>query len=117
MPLFTWGATDMRVQQRQLETDALRQQMELLRRSITIEVKKTRLELANARGRLQPLRANVAKAEENFLLTRSTFAGGATLSLEVLTAQQLLTETKLAELETLAAIQLLTTKLEKLATQ
>ena len=117
MPIFTWGATDLRIQQRQAESDALRQQMELLRRSITTEVKKTRLELANARGRLKALRTNVAKAEENFLLTRSTFAGGETLSLEVLVAQQLLTETRLAELETLAAIQLLTTKLEQLSTQ
>lgn len=116
MPLFTWGATDLRIQQRQIESDVLRQQMELLRRSITTEVKKTRLELTSARGRLKALRTNVAKAEENFLLTRSTFAGGATLSLEVLTAQQLLIETKLAELETLAAIQRLSTKLDQLAT-
>ena len=76
----------------------------------------TQRDLANARSQLQVLRANITKAEENYLLTRSIFAGGATLSLEVLTAQQLLTETELAELETLASIQLLTAKLDYYAT-
>jgi outer membrane protein len=117
IPLLTWGATGLRVEQRQLEADVLRQQTELLRRSFTSEVRRTRLELANARSRLQSIRSSITKAEENFLLTRSTYAGGATLSLEVLTAQQLLTETKLSELETLASIQLLTARLEHQATQ
>lgn len=117
IPIFNWGATGLRVEQRELELDSQRQQMEILRRSLTSEWQKTRLGLANARSRLRTIRMNVIKAEDNFLLTRSKYAGGATLSLEVLAAQQLLTEAKLAELETLATIQLLSAKLEQLTSQ
>jgi outer membrane protein TolC len=116
LPLLNWGATGLRAERRQLEAEALRHQGELQRRSILTDLRTTQRDLANARSQLQVLRANITKAEENFLLTRSIFAGGATLSLEVLTAQQLLIETELAELETLALIQLLTVKLDYHAT-
>ena len=117
VPIFNWGATGLRVEQRELELDAQRQQMELLRRSLSSEFRKTRLGLTNAKSRLQTIRANVAKAEDNFLLTRSKYAGGATLSLEVLSAQQLLTEAKLSELETLSTIRILSAKLKQLGGQ
>ena len=116
LPLLNWGATGLQAEQRGLEVDALRQQTELLRRSLTRDLSNTRLALFNARARLSALHANVAKAEENFLLTRSRFAGGAALSLEVLSARQLLTETKIDELETVASIQLLAAKLHQLTT-
>lgn len=117
VPIFNWGATGLRIEQRELELDAQRQQVELLHRSLTAELQKTRLGLGNARSRLQAVRRNMVKAEDNFLLTRSQYAGGATSSLEVLAAQGLLTETKLSELETLATIQVLSAKFEQLTSQ
>ena len=114
IPILNWGATDLRIEQRELEVDAQRQQVELLRRSVLSEVQKTRLALSNAGKRLQTLRSNLNKAEDNFLLTRSKYAGGGATSLEVLSAQQLLTETRLDELETLASIRFLTAKLKQL---
>ena len=116
-PLFNWGATGLRVEQRELETDGLRFQLEVLRRSLRTEYKKTQLQLVRAKDRLQSIRTNITKAEENFLLTKSKFAGGVSLSLEVLAAQQLLIDAKLSELQTLADIQLLSAKLEQLSTQ
>ncbi len=117
IPLINWGATDLRIQQRELDADILRAQSELLQRSITAESKKTWLQLVKQRERLQFIRKNLQSAEENFLLTKSKYAGGGTLSLEVLTAQQLLTDTKLSELQTMADIQLLAAKMEQLTTR
>ncbi len=117
VPLVNWGATDLRVQQRQLAVDDLRFQSELLHRSIFSETKKTQLQLVTLRERLHSIRDSYKSAEENFLLTKSKFAGGGALSLEVLSAQQLLTDTRLSELQTLADIQLLTARLEQLTTR
>jgi outer membrane protein TolC len=117
IPLINWGATDLRVQQRQLAVDNVRLESGQIRRSITSDLKKTTLQLARMQDRLQSIRQSLHSAEENFLLTKSKFAGGGTLSIEVLSAQQLLTETKLSELESMAQIQNLAAKLEQLTMQ
>jgi outer membrane protein TolC len=114
VPLFTWGANDLRVQQREVEAEKSGLQTALLQRSITTESKKIQLQLNNLRERLQSLQTNLKSAEENFFLTKSKYLGGGTLSLEVLSAQQLLTETKLLELQTMADIQVSVVKLEQL---
>ena len=117
IPLVNWGATDLRVQQKQLDADNLRLQSDILKRSITTESRKTRLQIMKQRERLHIIQNNIKTAEDNFLLTKSKYAGGGTLSLEVLSAQQLLTDTKLSELQTLADIQLLVAKMEQLTTR
>jgi outer membrane protein len=114
IPLINWGATDLRVQQKQLDTDNQRAQSELLQRSITAELRKTQLQITQQRERLRFIKNNITSAEDNFLLTKSKYAGGGTLSLEVLSAQQLLTETRLSELQAMADIQLLNAKMEQL---
>jgi outer membrane protein TolC len=117
IPLINWGATDLRVQQKQLDADNLRLQSDILQRSITTESRKTQLQIVRQRERLRVIQNNIKTAEDNFLLTKSKYAGGGTLSLEVLSAQQLLTDTKLSELQALADIQLLVAKMEQLTTR
>ncbi len=117
LPLITWGATALRIQERQTSVDMLRLETNLLQRSLSAETKRTVLQLARSRERLQALRRNSKMAEENFLLTKSRFAGGGGLSLEVLTAQQTLREVKLAQLRALADIRLLHAHMEQLTTQ
>jgi outer membrane protein len=117
IPLVNWGATDLRGQQKQLDADNQRLQSEMLQRSLTTEVRKTYVQISRQRERLRSLRNNLQMAEDNFLLTKSKYAGGGALSLEVLSAQQVLTDTKLSELQTMADIQLLTAKMERLTTR
>ncbi|MGD0036430.1 MAG: TolC family protein [Bacteroidota bacterium] len=117
IPLVNWGATDLRVQQKRLDADNLRLQSDILQRSITTESRKTRLQIMKQHERLRVIQNNIKIAEDNFFLTKSKYAGGGTLSLEVLSAQQLLTDTKLSELQTLADIRLLVAKMEQLTTQ
>ena len=117
IPLVNWGATDLRTQQKQLDADNLRLQSDMLQRSLTTETRKTRMQISKQRERLRSLQNNLQSAEDNFLLTKSKYAGGGTLSLEVLSAQQLLTDTKLSELQTMADIQILAAKMEQLTTR
>jgi outer membrane protein len=117
VPIMNWGATDLRIQQRQLVTDALGFQLEALRRSVTTQYRTVQLQLSKAEERLLSLRASMEAAEENFELTKSKYAGGGALSLEVLSAQQLLTDIRLEELQTLAEKQLVLARLEQITTR
>ena len=117
VPLFTWGATDLRAQQKQLATDALGLQLEAVRRSVTTDYQKTHLQLKRAEERVRSLRVSLKAADENYALTKSKYAAGGVLSLEVLAAQQLLTDLKLDELQTLADHQALLAKMEQITTR
>ncbi|HEX7571753.1 MAG TPA: TolC family protein, partial [Bacteroidota bacterium] len=98
----------------ELVTEDLRHRMELLRRSIASDAARTRMKLASARERLRVLRGDVAKARDNFILTKSKFAGGGALSLEGLSAQQALTDVRLAEIQALADIRSIGARIERL---
>ena len=113
-PIINWGATGLRTEQKEVATDDLRNRMEILRRSIASDAVRLRVQIAGARERLGLLRANLMKANDNYILTKSKFAAGASLSLEVLSAQQALTDVRLAELQTLADIRSCTAKIERL---
>jgi len=116
LPLFDWGANRYRVQQQEITNDSLRLELTSMRRSIALAIRKANSQLANVAKRLGSVRANVAAAEDNFLLTKASFVSGGTLALEVLNAQQLLTEAKLAELETVAEAATLAATIEELIT-
>jgi cobalt-zinc-cadmium efflux system outer membrane protein len=117
VPLLNWGATDLRIQQRQLAVENLRLDMVQLQRSVTTGFQKAQLQILKARERLGAIRANRTSAEDIYALAKSKFVGGGALSLEVLSAQQLLTETKLSELQTMADMRLLHARLEQLRTR
>ena len=117
VPLFNWGASDLRIQQRELATQALTLQLEGIRRSVSTEYRKTQLRLSKSDERLRSIRTSLKAAEENFMLTKAKYAAGGVLSLEVLSAQQLLTDLKLEELETIAEAELLSAKLEQITSR
>jgi outer membrane protein TolC len=117
LPIFNWGATDLRVQEREFAVNSLRDQSALLYRSLNSEFRKTRLSLAKAKERLSEIRGSLQAAEENYRLTTAKFAGGGALSLEVLSAQQLLNDTRMAEVQALADIQNSLARLEQLSIQ
>jgi outer membrane protein len=117
VPLFTWGATDLRIQQHELATKALTLQLEGVKRSVTTEYRKTQLQLSKSDERLRSIRMSLKAAEENFALTKAKYASGGVLSLEVLSAQQLLTDLRLEELDSIADAQLLLAKLEQITSR
>jgi outer membrane protein TolC len=66
---------------------------------------------------LRSIRMSLKAAEENFALTKAKYASGGVLSLEVLSAQQLLTDLRLEELDSIADAQLLLAKLEQITSR
>ncbi len=114
LPILNWGATGLRTEQKEVATDDLRNRMEVLRRSIASDAFRLRVQIAGASGRLGLLRENLARAKDNFILTKSKFAAGAALSIEVLSAQQALTDARLAEIQTLEEIRLCEAKIDRL---
>jgi len=114
LPILNWGATGFRAEQREVATDDLRNRKELLRRSIVSDAMRLRIELAGVRRRLGVLRENLGKARDNFVLTKSKYAAGASLTLEVLAAEQAVIDARAAHIEALADIRVLTAKLERL---
>ena len=114
IPLFDGGGRKARIQQREIEAESARLQVELLYRSITTEYRKTTLQAESARRRLRLVRQSIGMAEDNFLLTKSKYAGGSALASDVLSAHQLLTESLLSELKTLAELATLQAEIERI---
>jgi outer membrane protein len=117
IPLFNWGASDLRIQQKELATQVLSLQLQGVRRSVTTEYQRARLQLSKSKERLSSIRSSLTFAEENFALTKAKYAGGGVLSLEVLSAHQMLADLKLEELETMAEMELLSAKLEQITSR
>jgi outer membrane protein TolC len=116
IPILQWGAIGLRGEQKELAADDLRQKREMLRRSLAAEFRRTAGGLSTARTQLKILRAGSARAEENFLLTKSMYAGGGAPAMEVLAAHQALSDSRLAEIQARATILLLSARRDRLIT-
>jgi outer membrane protein TolC len=114
LPLLNWGATDLRVQQKQIASENLRLEHEQLRRSVAAQARTLRLQHAGALERLRATRRIIEQADNNFLLTKAKFATGSALSLEVLAAQQLLTDSKLSEIQAIVEVQTVLARIDQL---
>jgi cobalt-zinc-cadmium efflux system outer membrane protein len=117
VPLFTWGGISSRIEQRQVAVEGQRLGVEQLSRTLRRDLLSIRVQMENTLGTLRSLQSTLRAAEDNYLLTKSKFAGGGTLSLEVLNAQQLLADSRLMELQALATWHTLKAKYEQLHTQ
>jgi outer membrane protein TolC len=117
LPLFTWGSIGLRVEQRQLAAESQRLRLEQLKRRLRTEVNGVRAQMQTARSALRTLKGTLRSAEDAYLLTKSKFAGGGTLSIEVLSAQQLLADTRTARLHSLAEWHTLKARLAQLTAQ
>jgi outer membrane protein TolC len=117
LPIVNWGATDLRVQQKLIASENLRLEHEQLRRSVNAQAHTLRLQLANVRQRLHAARLMIEQADGNFLLTKSKYASGSALSLEVLGAHQLLLESKRVETQALADVQTILARIDQLLTR
>jgi outer membrane protein TolC len=103
--LFNWGATDLRIQQRELEAQNLQLFYEQQRRGLIAELARLRAQIASAIEELHSITRTLKVAEDNFALTKAQYAGGGTSALEVLSAEQLLADNRLADLQTRADLQ------------
>lgn len=115
--LFDWGVTSSRIQQREVEAETRKLQFELHRRVLTAELASRQSQIQHTFQQLSILRQNVKSAEDNYVLTKSLYAGGGTLALEVISAEQLLSDTRINELQALLDLRKLTAIVERLRAQ
>jgi outer membrane protein len=115
IPLLTWGAIDLRVQQKQIATDIEREKTFALSRSLGLERRKLLMQHEAAQRRRTLMQQNIAKAEDHFLLLKSTYAGGGSSALEVLAAQQLLSDSRMAVLSANVELRAIEIRLEQLS--
>ena len=116
-PLFDWGSRSLRREARALQRASLTAGTTLLERKIRSDMARLTLQLNDARRRLGMLRQNVLKSKEVFLLTTSRYSSGNALAVEVLGAHQLVFDTELATLQTLAEIQTTSARIVQLTTK
>jgi outer membrane protein TolC len=117
VPLFTWGGIGSRVEQREAAAAAQQLGVEQISRSFRHAILSVRIQMQKREAALRASQSTIRAAEENYLLTKAKFAGGGTLSLDVLSAQQLLADSRLSELQSLAAWHTLNAKLHQLHTR
>jgi outer membrane protein TolC len=117
IPLLDWGGRNLRKEERGLELENLSSEMTLLRRRLGGELDRLRLQLRDARERYESLRLNAVKAKDVFLLTKSRYAVGNALAVEVLAAQQSITDAEAAALQTASEIDLISARMIQLTTQ
>ncbi len=95
IPLFTWGALDNRIEQKELEIEKTDAQLEIQRRELETEWRTAVDNLGAVRKNLNDYGNTITLAEQNYLSAKARFAGGTATSLEVLDAQRSLVETQL----------------------
>jgi outer membrane protein len=114
MPIFSWGAAGYREEQRRLAALSLRDSALALSQWISTQRQTMAAQVRSAFANQKTLNGIIKSLEDNFLLTRSKYAGGAALSQEVLLAQQQLAEVRLMALRNETDIRLLQIRLNQL---
>jgi outer membrane protein len=116
-PLFSWGVPTQRILQRELDAQGARLEAQQERRRVTSEKLRIRSELEHLRGQLRQYVSTLADAEDQYALTRAQYAGGGVTALDVLTAEQLLTDAREGFAHVRAAITRSVASLEKLTSR
>jgi outer membrane protein TolC len=117
VPLMDWGQRRMREKQQQLAIQTARYQAEAFNRSQTRELRSLSLQIRNLAQRISDLRTTAKDADNNYVLTKAKYLGGAAPVTEVLDAQQLVTDTRLEELQARADMLRLSARLEQILTR
>jgi outer membrane protein TolC len=115
IPVWDWLATQHKVKQAQILRDAAKVQLSSTQRTLIAQLQEFYAEAALAQHQLDSLDLSVRTAEESLKLTRLRYTAGESSVLEVVDAQNTLTEARLAQTEgtmryrlSLANLQLLT---------
>jgi outer membrane protein len=114
LPLIDWGERTYREGELRIAVENARYSAEAFKRSQAIELRSIILQIGNLRRRVDELRRTTADAEDNYLLMKSRYLGGTALASEVLAAQQLVTDSRVEELQARADILTLSTRLEQI---
>ncbi|MDZ7362045.1 MAG: TolC family protein [candidate division KSB1 bacterium] len=114
LPLWNWGATSARIEQKTAELNARRADYETLRRRLAAEYQTNSIQQRTAAEKLNLLQASRQQAQEQYDLLVAQYAGGGTSALEVLEAHRMLLGFVLQEEQTRAGLDLIHAQLLRL---
>lgn len=114
MPIFTWGLTQTHLRQSLLALENAQWQGLAQIRALRAEHQKTSLQWVAARDHRDALHNNLATAKDNFVLTKSKYAGGTGLASEVLEAHRFWLDTQMSLIQAEADLRILSAKLKRL---
>lgn len=116
--LLQWDIWDGRltrakVSEARANLEAAREQERKVRLAVSLEAEQARLDLEQARQRLQVGERTVSQAEESLSLTGKRFAEGAALATQLIDAQTALTSARVRRADALADVQIATAALRR----
>lgn len=114
MPLWNWGATSARIEQKTAELNARRADYEGLRRRLAAEFQTNIAQQRTTVEKLNLLQASRQQAQEQYDLLVAQYAGGSTSALEVLEAHRMLLSLVLQEEQTRSDLDLIRAQLLRL---
>jgi outer membrane protein len=115
IPLWDWGRRKALIQQRVVNSRAALDRIRMVDQSILIQYRMLQTQMDSAVRRLRCIRAMLENARQNYTLIIAKYSDGYASVRDVLAAEQLLTGSRLSEIETLAEIQSHRAKYERLA--
>lgn len=117
VPLFDWGQVKYRERGQRLAVENARYEAEAFNRAQARELRSISFQIGNLERRIGELRKTMKDADDNYILTKSKYLGGAAPATEVLAAQQLVTDARLGELQARADALKLSARLEQIMTR
>jgi outer membrane protein len=116
-PLFGWGAPGQKILQREIDVETARWNLEVEKHAQISENMRARGELANARRQCEAFTHILADAEDHFALVRAGYMGGTTPALEVLAAEDVLSDAREGVIHAFADVARSVATLRRLATR
>jgi outer membrane protein TolC len=114
MPVWDWNRRKIEIDRTLTQVKAAQDNVDLVKRNLLADFGETSLRLSTARRRLLSIRQAAQTADTNYLLNKAEYADGNASASDVLLAQQALANIRQSEIETLAEIQSLKARLDKI---
>ena len=114
VPVFTLGSLEDSYKASKANAESISLQNVYARSSLDHDFEATRNDIARAGSEIEALEDNLVVAEQNYLLSKARYAGGSGLSIEVLSAIQMVNQIRLAIEETRAQMEMSILKLNRI---
>ena len=114
VPVFTLGSLEDSYKASKANAESISLQNVYARSSLDRDFDATKNDIARAGSEIEALQDNLVVAEQNYLLSKARYAGGSGLSIEVLSAIQMVNQIRLAIEETRSQMELSILKLNRL---
>ncbi len=111
--LWNWGQTSSQTDQAEAQLSQVRDNYEIVRNAITLEVTQNYLNILQAKEKIDVAQKSVGQAEENYRISSEKFKQGLLLSSEMLDAEVALLQARTNYIQSVVDYELAKARLEK----